>query len=485
MTKRRKKAADLEHWLAGAATPLFVLDGDQRLSAFNAGCEALTGWAANDVVGEKCHYVCTAETPPATALAASLCPPPEVFAGAELAAPAHIIRKTGSPLPRLLHFYPLRDDEDRIHGVLGIILPLDQPRAAPDISPARQLHAELADARHSLSARFGPGSLIAKGPAMRKVLVQLELARQSGIPVLLQGEPGAGKEHLARLIHITSPDHGDWFVPLDCRRLSADELERVWLRLIETHRPTSRGGAPQPGTVYLSDVERLPRELQERIVKAFAPNDPTLALRLRLLASTTVDLQQPEFERAVRTDFLAMISPLSIRVPSLREREGDLPLLAQHFLEECNRQDTRQIGGFEETVWPLLLRYQWPGNVDELAAVVRDAHAHAAAPLIRADDLPFRFRTALEAQDLPPPAAAHPLPLDALLTRVETQLITLALERCRNNKTKAAEMLGIHRARLIRRIEQLHLAEGNPDVEASEPQNETADRDLKDESHAE
>src|SRR5262245_36260029 len=108
MSKRRRKATDLEHWLAGAATPLFVLDADQRVAAFNAGCEALTGFPATDVVGEKCHYASATAAPGAAALAGSLCPPPEVFAGAELAAPAVLVHKSGETIQRLLHFYPLR-----------------------------------------------------------------------------------------------------------------------------------------------------------------------------------------------------------------------------------------------------------------------------------------------------------------------------------------------------------------------------------------
>lgn len=485
MSKRRRKAADLEHWLADAATPLFILDAEHCVAAFNAGCEALTGWAAAEVVGEKCHYGSAAESPSAATLADSLCPPPEVFAGAELAAPVCLVNKQGEALRRLLHFYPLLDDEGGVHGVLGIILPIEQPRPAPEISPARQLHAELAAVRHSLRTRFGPNSLVAHGIEMRKVLIQIGLAQQSATAVLLMGEPGTGKEHLARLIHFSGPDHAEWFVPLDCRRLSPEELERVWLRLIDTHHPGSRGDTPQPGTVYLADVEYLPRELQERLVREFAPDDPTQALPLRLLASTARDLLRAESEPALRADFLALISPLTINVPALRARRSDLSLLAQHFLEECNRQESKEVGGFDEAVWPFLLRYHWPGNVDELLVVVREAHAHASDTLIRPEDLPFRFRTALDAQLLPPPAATQPLPLDEMLQRVEMRLIALALERSKGNKTKAAEILGIHRARLIRRIEQLRVASGQAPADGTQPLDELSANLLDDESRDE
>lgn len=475
MSKRRRKAADLEHWLARAATPLFVLDAEHRVAAFNAGCEALTGWTAAEVAGQKCHYGGAGDSVDVAAFVAGLCPPPEVFAGTELAAPAHLLHRSGSPLSRLLHFYPLGGANGEVQGVLGIILPLDHPRPAQQLSPARQLHAELAAARHALRARFGANSLVARGSAMRRVLVQLGLAQQSTSPVLLVGEPGTGKEHLARLIHYSGPGRDEWFVPLDCRRLSPDELERVWLRLIDTHRPSARSDAPQPGAVYLADVEFLPRELQERLVREFAPEDPRHALPLRLLASTTEDLLRAGSDSRVRADFLAMISPLVVNVPALRDRGDDLPLLAQYFLEDCNRQVPKQIGGFDDSVWPLLVRYRWPGNVDELQAVVREAHAQAADLLIQSGDLPFRFRTALDAQSVPLPPSTQPLPLDELLTRLETRLIALALERSNGNRTKAAEILGIHRNRLIRRIEQLHLSNAQPAEGAQFPLDELTD----------
>jgi DNA-binding NtrC family response regulator len=130
------------------------------------------------------------------------------------------------------------------------------------------------------------------------------------------------------------------------------------------------------------------------------------------------------------------------------------------------------VGGFDDEVWPLLTRYEWPLNLDELAAVVFEARQHAVETLIRPCDLPFRFRTALAAQELPAPPEPPPMLLDPLLAKVETRLITLALERSRNNKSKAAELLGINRARLLRRIEQLQIGQtsaGSADDETAEP----------------
>ncbi len=220
--------------------------------------------------------------------------------------------------------------------------------------------------------------------------------------------------------------------------------------------------SPLPGTVFLTDVEFLPRDFQERLVGVFSKPGP-----LRLFAATTLPLSEIVAGEKIRPDFYALISPLAIELPSLAQRLEDLPVLAQHFLEELNRQGPRQVAGFDEAIWPLFTRYGWPGNLDELAIVVMEAHLHAADTLIRPHDLPFRFSgNALAAQELPPPPEPAPLLLDPLLTKVETQLIGLALKRSRNNKSKAAELLGINRARLLRRIEQLQIGSDSPGVPA-------------------
>jgi DNA-binding NtrC family response regulator len=480
MAKRKKKSTELDYWLAGAALPLFVIDNDRTLRAFNAGCQELTGWAAADVLGQTCHYGSGSETAGAAALAASLCPPPEVFSGQETAAAACLLHQQGHSLPHRVHFFPLRDEKGRTTGVLGVVVPLPSVVARDD-SAAHLLHAELAALRMTSRARFGPNTLVAQSAAMRRVMAQIELAQKSHAFVLLTGPTGTGKQHVAHVIHVGGAGKANSFVPLDCRRTGADELNRIWNRIAESFQtvgvvPSASGAKPGtnplPGTVLLVDVEFLPRDLQERLVSFFST--PAISNGgLRLLSSTTLGVSDLGADERLRDDFFALISPLAIEMPPLSRRPEDLPALAQHFLEELNRQEAKQVGGFDEQIWPLVTRYAWPGNLDELATVVRAAHLQAAETLVRPHDLPFRFRNGLAAQELSPPPEPPPLLLDPLLTRLETRLITLALERSRNNKSKAADLLGINRARLLRRIEQLQIgseATADPEEVAAEPE---------------
>ncbi|MCY2962968.1 MAG: hypothetical protein NT069_04820, partial [Planctomycetota bacterium] len=180
-------------------------------------------------------------------------------------------------------------------------------------------------------------------------------------------------------------------------------------------------------------------------------------------ASTSKSLGELMAAGDIRPDFAALISPLVIELPPLRDRPEDLPLLSQHFLEELNRQGDRQIAGLDDEVAKLLTEHDWPRNLDELWEVIRDAHAVATGQVIVSTDLSARFRSEVAAA-MPAPAQVPALNLDAILTEAETRVIRLALDRCRNNRTQAAALLGIHRTRLIRRIEQLGLGK---DVAAS------------------
>lgn len=468
MPRRAKQSNDIQRQLGDTATPLYVLDDERRVRVFNAGCEALTGWTAAEMLGQLCWYGSDSPDAVGPALSGNLCPPPEAFAGEELSVPAFLAHRNGEPVARVIHFFPLRDTDEHVTGVLGLIMPIQPPTTGAPESPARRLHAELASLRIALRNRFGVDTLLGQCPPMITVQSQIELARQVPAFVMIEGESGTGKEHAARVIHFGSPAKANWFVPLDCRRLDAAELGRVLDRLLEVHggRAVLGGGSPQPGTIYLADVDYLPRDLQERIAAAFSQPEAVRRPRLRIISSTSGSFRQAVDEEKIRTDFAAIVSTLTIHMPPLRERGADAQLLAQHFLEEVNRQGSKQVGGFDEQVWPLFTQYRWPANLDELQNVIRESHERASESLIRPQDLPFRFRTALEAQSLARPAEARQLPLDQLLTRVETQLISLALERTKNNKSKAAELLGINRARLLARIERLGL--GKPEESARE-----------------
>jgi DNA-binding NtrC family response regulator len=189
---------------------------------------------------------------------------------------------------------------------------------------------------------------------------------------------------------------------------------------------------------------------------------------IRLLATTSGDHELALRAEQLRTDLYYALTSLVIRVAPLRERLSELPLLAQHLLERLNLRGARQRSGFSPDALAALTGYDWPGNLRELARVIDAAHQTGAGDLIETDDLPADIRGHLAAAYLPPPLPPPITPLDELLTQVERRLIEHAMQRAGQNKSRAAELLGISRPRLYRRIKELNLPdEPEPCEEAS------------------
>jgi DNA-binding NtrC family response regulator len=210
---------------------------------------------------------------------------------------------------------------------------------------------------------------------------------------------------------------------------------------------------PEGSSLLIGDILDLPRDLQSRLVATLDP-------RIRLLATTAGDPETALQSERLRPDLYYAVTTLIIRLRPLRERLEEIPLLAQHLLERANSRGGRQRGGFGDPALSALLAYDWPGNLRELARVIEDVHEQASGDLIEPDDLPAAIRGNLGSAYIPPPLP-HPItPLDELLTQVERRLIESTLQRARQNKSRAAELLGISRPRLYRRIKEL----GLPDV---------------------
>lgn len=460
-----KKKTRLESWLKSAATPVFLVSASRRVLYFNAGCEQLTGWTADEIVGEMVEFTSDADPRSIRELATALCPPPESLAGKELDVPVYMPSKSGPTIGKLIRFIPIREGDDRITSVLGIVSPLPTLPPTQSMSLALRYHAELSTLRWSLRQRFGLKTVIARSPAMRRVLEQVCIARGTTAPVHFVGPRGVGKEHLARAIHQEVEVQAGSFVPLDCRQ-SPFALLQTLKRLLHPEAEDGPVGALLPRTMFLTDVDTLPRDLQERLLTEYGTEGVSATRRMplpRLMSSSTERLHDAVEDERLIPEFFFLLTTLTIEVPSLRERGDDLIPLAQAFLESQNRNADRQIGGFADSVWPQVREYAWPGNLDELAMVVQEARQNCTAPLIGVSDLPLRFRAGLEAQSVGPPQRSldePPIPpLDEHLATIERDLIRRALIKAKRNKTLAAKLLGIPRPVLYRRMESLEIGD--------------------------
>ena len=453
MKKPTRKRTLAGSWLNSATTPIVMFDHRRRVVFFNVGCEQLTGWLADDVTGRICELAIEdADDDDITRLTSGLCPPSEAFDGQHCGIPTWLTTKDGRSVSRFINYFPIFDADGKTEYVIGLATPLPTP--APTVTtPAQKLHAELAALRSSLRQRFGLANVVASSEVMQRVLKQVLLAKRTTDSVMIVGQPGTGREHIARVIHSESEQQNRAFIPIDCAAVEAIDIRLTLKRLLVSDDEDNRPAHLSAGTIFLANAERIPRDVQEFLVELIA----TIQEPVRLIVGTSARPAEMTETDVWREDFVFLTSTINIELPTLANRRDDVLPLAQYFLEQGNRGSGQQVGGFASDVQTRFSEYTWPGNLDELRDVVVESRTACDTNLISADHLPFRFRTGVEALAVGPEKALSGQPLDELLAAFEAEHIRRALDLTRNNKSKAAELLGLKRASLLRRIKALQI----------------------------
>lgn len=447
---RRSAATPLAGLLDRLAQPVYAVDEQRRIVFCNAACAAWLGVSADQLVGLECRYHAEANRP-LDALANMLCPPPGALAGepATLRLQPPISDETAPA--RWAQFVPLAVPDPSVSAVLVLVdaEPGADEAPPPSVIRARaetpaELHAELAAIhRRWLSAERRPG-VIGRGAIMARVRAQVELAAAGTAPVLVVGRPGSGREHVARAIHHAAPVESKRLVAFDARLLAPGSLYTQW----------SAEAAP-PATLLIRDIQALEPSVQSELHLLL-----TRQPHVRLLATAEQRLDALVAERRMHEELAIALGTLVIALPPLADRLDDVPLLAQLFLERENALVDKQLGGFTPEALDRLCAHAWPGNLDELAAIVREAHARAEIPFVRARDLPEGIGVQISARARRTRDDA-PIALDAFLADVERDLIRRALDRAKGNKSRAAALLGLTRPRLYRRLVQLGLVDAD------------------------
>jgi DNA-binding NtrC family response regulator len=325
------------------------------------------------------------------------------------------------------------------------------------ILESKRLARENVQYRQERADRFGVGNLIGQSPAM--VEVYKLVARVAGLDttVLIQGETGTGKELVARAIHHASPRADRPFVVVDCSALAETLFESELFgheRGAFTGALAARRGLFETaagGTCLLDEIgelspalqAKLLRTLQEQSIRRVGGNEQ-IAVNVRMIAATNRDLRKRVDEGAFREDLYYRLNVVSIAVPPLRERGGDVHLLAQHFVDQYARAAKKAIRGLARETLDLLSAHHWPGNVRELENTIARAVALSSSELLMPDGV-----------SLPPRADPGPLTLPApqmRLDEVRRWYVGKVLEETGGNKVHAAERLGIDRGTLHRML---------------------------------
>jgi DNA-binding NtrC family response regulator len=327
----------------------------------------------------------------------------------------------------------------------------------------------LRDANALLSSEVADryAALVGESPAMQEALELARRAAPSSATVLLLGESGTGKEVVARAIHRWSLRAGRPFVVVNCVALSEELLES---ELFGHERGAFTGAHQQKrgklevahgGTVFLDEIGDVRPALQAKLLRVLQDQTfervggtRTIRSDLRFVAATNRDLRAAVRDGQFRLDLYYRLDVVSLALPALRERPGDVPLLAQHFLERYRRELKRELAGIRDDALACLRRYPWPGNVRELENVIERAVVLADGPEITPRDLPPEIRDAAAEGEAREAARTY----HACVEEFKRGLILSTLRRTGGNRTRAARLLGLQRTYLARLIRDLGLA---------------------------
>jgi two-component system NtrC family response regulator len=299
--------------------------------------------------------------------------------------------------------------------------------------------------------------IVTASPAMLKVCRDIEKVATANVPVLLLGESGTGKEALARAVHDLGPRARQPFVTINCGAIPENLLES---ELFGYERGAFTGAVKQTigkiesthkGTLFLDEIGDLPyplqvkllRFLQDQIIERIGGRQK-IQVDVRIVSATNANLEEKIAQGLFRGDLLYRMNAVTFRIPPLRDRDGDVMLLATWFLQRFNQEFSRGLRGFTDEAAAALIAHNWPGNVRELENRVKRAVVMAEHRLVDAADL-----------ELAAPISAKPPDLDLRLARLraERQVLREALFRSNNTLAVAARLLGISRPTLYSLME--------------------------------
>jgi two-component system response regulator AtoC len=330
------------------------------------------------------------------------------------------------------------------------------------------LEVENVSLRQQLDTKFGMENIVGESPLIQEVFEVVQQVAPTRATVLLSGESGTGKELIAKAIHQLSPRAKQPLVVVHCAALSPTLLESELFghergAFTGAHeRRIGRFEQAQGGTLFLDEIGEIDATIQIKLLRFLGErtfervgSNKTLTADLRLIAATNKNLEDLVKVGTFRDDLFFRLRVVEIHLPALRERTGDIPLLALNFLREFAKENGKPVSDFTADALELLMNYSWPGNVRELRAAIEHAVVLCRGEKISARDLPPSVRSGGGAGTADP--ARMLARNDLTVKEAEKQLIIRALKETKGNRTLAAKKIGMSRRTFHRKLHTYHL----------------------------
>ncbi|MCD7711776.1 MAG: sigma-54 dependent transcriptional regulator [Firmicutes bacterium] len=300
-----------------------------------------------------------------------------------------------------------------------------------------------------------------KHPLMQEVYEQVGIVAPTNLNVLITGSSGTGKEHIARLIHEQSHRRDALFVSVDCGAISKDLARSEFFGHMKgsfTSAIQDKEGAfvfADGGTLFLYEIGNLPYEVQVQLLRAIQEqkikpvgSNQEQRVDVRLIVATNEDLRQAISGKYFREDLYYRVNEFNICLPDLKERQEDIPLFAEYFLEQSNQELQKQVKGFAAQTLEIFMNYPWPGNIRQLKNEVRRSTLLAKGKYILPEDLTKEIRIGLHIET----------PALSKWQLQEANIIQTALRENGNNKSRAARQIGIDRKTLYNKIKTYNIS---------------------------
>ncbi|MEW6215015.1 MAG: sigma-54 dependent transcriptional regulator [Nitrospirota bacterium] len=331
----------------------------------------------------------------------------------------------------------------------------------------KRLRSEISLLKREISETYSFSNIIGKCDKMQRIFNLIETIKDSDLNALITGETGTGKELVAKAIHFNSRRSEGPFVTVNCTAIPQTLLESELFGFERGSftsaysRHIGKFERAMGGTIFLDEIGDLSLDLQSKLLRIIEEKEierigsnKKIKLDFRLLAATNKNLKEEVKRGNFREDLYYRLNVIHIKLPPLRDRIEDIPLLISHFIEDASKKEKKAIGSFSPEAMATLMEYHWPGNVRELANVISRCVLTAKGEVITLKDLPTDIRGISKKEEF----IFRPFSKTSL-KEIERELILNTLKKANWNKSKTAKMLGITRKSLYNRLKKFKLKE--------------------------